>query len=177
MWQLEETSRRGIHGRGRSTGATKKKDWEQTPKKHTGHHTLAKPAETLRVDEDVISWEPARIFVDMALVDLSGSSWAAIRHRLAKAQRALRKRAPLCRSKWMKGKRKLQLMTGLVWASLLWGSALWTLTKAMNNAVDSWSARTTSTILGIQREVLEGIDVCGGVGSTERDTQRSAERT
>ena len=47
----------------------------------------AKPGKTLRVDEELILWEPVLIFVGMAL-DLSGSSWAAIRHRLTKEHRA-----------------------------------------------------------------------------------------
>ena len=40
----------------------------------------------------------------------------------------------------------------------LWGSALWTLTKAMKSAIDSWSARAVSTILGIKRGAEEAMD-------------------
>ena len=38
-------------------------------------------------------------------------------------------------------------------------SAVWVWTKVVKNAVDSWSARTVSTILGIRRGLAEGIDV------------------
>ena len=91
----------------------------------------AKPGETLGVDEELIPWELVLIFVGMAL-DLSGSSWAASRHTLAQGTKAVKKWAPLFRSKWMKGKRKMQLMVASVCASVLWGRALWTLTKAVN---------------------------------------------
>ena len=50
----------------------------------------AEPGETLRVDEERIPWEPVLIFGGMAL-DQIGSSWAAIRHRLAQGTVALRK--------------------------------------------------------------------------------------
>ena len=41
----------------------------------------AKPGEVLHVDTEQIQWEQVLIFVGMAL-DLSGSSWAGVRHRL-----------------------------------------------------------------------------------------------
>ena len=51
-----------------------------------------------------------------------------------------RKRAPLFRAKWMKGKRKMQVMVASEWVSVLWRRELWVLAKATKSAVDSWSA-------------------------------------
>ena len=70
---------------------------------------------------------------------------------------SMRKWSPTFRSKSVNGKTKLNLMVTSVWASVLWGSALWTLTKAMKSAIDSWSARTLSTILGIKRGAEEAM--------------------
>ena len=52
----------------------------------------------------------------------------------------MRKWSPTFRSKSVNGKTKLNLMETSVWASVLWGSALWTMTKAMKSAIDSWCA-------------------------------------
>ena len=117
----------------------------------------AKPGQTLHVGTEQIQWEQVLIFVGMAL-DLSGSSWAAVRNRLNQGAVAMRKWSPIFRSKSVNGKTKLDLMITSVWASVLWGGALWTLTKAMKSAIDSWSARTVSTILGIKRGAEEAMD-------------------
>ena len=53
----------------------------------------------------------------------------------------------------------MQLTGASVCASVLWSSALWTLTKMVENTVDSWNAGTTSPILGIEEGALQGIDV------------------
>ena len=117
----------------------------------------AKPGEVLHVGSEQIQWEQVLVFVGMVL-DLSGSSWAAVRNRLNQGAVSMRKWSPTFRSKSVNGKTKLNLMVTSAWASVLWGSALWTLTKAMKSAIDSWSARTVSLILGIKRGAEEAMD-------------------
>ena len=56
--------------------------------RHTVHHTL----------RNLTQWEQVLVFVGMAL-DLSGSSWASIRHRLSPGTASLRKWAPIFKSK------------------------------------------------------------------------------
>ena len=115
----------------------------------------AKSGEVLHIGSEQIQWEQVLISVGMAL-DLSGSSWAAVRNRLNQGAVAMRKWSPTFRLKSVNGKTKLNLMVTSVWASVLWGSALWTMTKAMQCAIDS--ARTVSTILGIKRGAEEAKD-------------------
>ena len=117
----------------------------------------AKPGEVLHVGSEQIQWEQVLVFVGMVL-DLSGSSWAAVGNRLNQGAVSMRKWSPTFRSKSVNGKTMLNLMVTSVWASVLWGSVLWTLTKAMKSAIDSWSARTVSTMLGIKRGAEEAMD-------------------
>ena len=126
------------------------------------HDTLVIiPCETwtdfLHVDTEHTQWEQVLVFVGMA-PDLSGSSWASVRHRLNQGTASMRKWAPIFKSKCVNGGRKIHLLIMSVWASVLWGSALWTLTKTMTSAIGSWSARTTCAVLGVKRGAEEAMD-------------------
>ena len=68
----------------------------------------AKPGEVLHVDTEQIQWEQVLVFVGMAL-DLSGSSWAGVRHRLNQWAVSVRKWTPIFRSKCVKGEKKFGL--------------------------------------------------------------------
>ena len=70
----------------------------------------------------------------------------------------MRKWAPIFKPKCVNEGRKIHLMIMSVWASVLWRSALWTQTKTMNSAIDSWSVRTICVVLVIKKGAEQAMD-------------------
>ena len=114
-------------------------------------------AEVLRVEGCTVEWEASLTFVGME-VNLSGSSWGAVRHRIARGNLALRRWMPLLCARWLSVRRKMELLTASVFASAQWGCAVWATTKAMRSALNSWSARVASAVVGYRRKADEGIN-------------------
>ena len=126
-------------------------------KTHWSSYT-AKPGEVLHVDTEQVQWEQVLIFVGMAL-DLSGSSMGSSQTPIEPRSSVNEKIVTHIQVKVCEWDSKVEhLMISSVRASVLWGSAMWTLTKAMKSAIDSWSARTFSTILGTKRGAKEAMD-------------------
>lgn len=122
------------------------------------HWTSTPPREgaAINVEGHEVKWEPNLTFVGIVL-DLTGSSWAAIRHRMSQAICVLRRWSPLLYVSWLSGKKKVALLSASVFSSVLWGCAVWTPTKAMRTALDSWSARIVTSVLGLRRHPVEPV--------------------
>ena len=97
-----------------------------------------------------IAWEETLTFVGTVL-DLSGSSWAAITYRMAQANKAFAKWKPLLTCPWIPKARRIQMLAKTVWPSCLWSSSTWTLTKDLQNKISSWSARIAAKVARVRR--------------------------
>ena len=126
------------------------------PEKTHWTSTPARELDTITVEGCAIPWQPTLTFVGMVL-DLKGSSWAAIRHRMGQGMSAWHRWAPLLTVPWLSAHRKLNLLHSAVGSSVTWGSAIWNTTKAMRSTLDSWFARMTATMLGARRNHEEDI--------------------
>ena len=123
-------------------------------------HWTSTPAQEhmkIKVEDCEVKWESTITFVGTVL-DLTGSSGAAIQHRLNQGNKVYHKWKPILKAKWLPLPRRADLLLKAVWASVLWCAATWNSTKVMRNSIDSWGARMMSTIAGVRRVPEEPID-------------------
>ena len=66
-------------------------------------------ADKIKVEGCSIDWESSLTFVGMIL-DFTGTSWPAIRHRMAQGMAAWRRWAPLLTAPWLSMRRKMELL-------------------------------------------------------------------
>ena len=90
------------------------------------------------------------VFVGSVL-DLSGTSWPAVRHRMNQSMNVFLRWRPLLTAHWLPQKRRFALMASAVWASTTWCAQTWATTKAMRKALDSWSARMAAQVVQLRR--------------------------
>jgi hypothetical protein len=118
-----------------------KTHWTSTP---TQEH------KNINVEGCEVEWESTITFVGTVL-DLTGSSAAAIHHRLNSANKVFHKWKPILKARWLPLARRADLLFKAVWTSVLWCSATWNSTQAMRSAFDSWGARKMATVAGVRR--------------------------
>lgn len=112
---------------------------------------------TLSVEGHDVLWENTITFAGTVL-DLTGSSDAAIHYRMIQGMKALAKWKPLLQASWIPLARRADLLSKSVWSSLLWCAATWTTTKSMRNSIASWGARAMAATAGVRRSPAEPID-------------------
>ena len=78
--------------------------------------------------------------------NLSGTSWAAFRHKLAQRSGDNANWGSFFWAKLLRGRRKVQLVVAAVRASVLGGSALWVMTKAVTTCWTVGALRQTCGI-------------------------------
>ena len=123
-------------------------------------HWTSTPAQehmNIKVEDCDVEWESTITFVGTVL-DLTGSSAAAIQHRVNQGNKVYNKWKPILKAKWLPLERRADLLFKAVWASVLWCSATWNATMAMRTSLDSWGARLMTTIAGVNRYPEDDID-------------------
>jgi hypothetical protein len=123
-------------------------------------HWTSMPAmmhEKIKVEDCEVEWEATIVFVGTVL-DLTGSSAPAVRHRINQGNKVYNKWKPILRANWLPMARRADLLFKAVWASALWCSQTWNTTKVMRSSLDSWGARMMTTIAGVRRYPEEDID-------------------
>ena len=136
----------GFHEIGLGVGA-EKTHWTSGPERL---------AHSITVEGHEIAWESTLTFVGVVL-DFSGNSWAAMRHRMGRGMEVWRKWEPLLTAPWLAARRRADLLLTSVGASVLWGSGVWSTTKTQRQALDSWWARLHSSAMRLRRHPDEVI--------------------
>ena len=126
----------------------------------------AKPGQTLHVGTEQIQWEQVLTFVGMAL-DLSGSSWAAVRYRIE----SRRKWSPIFRSKSVSGKRKLDLMINFCVGKRIVGRRFVDTDESNENCDRQLECTYSEHDTGGSRGVQKRRWISGGEDSIELDTR------